>query len=90
MRNPVTFTQLADAAFNQIREYGRTSRYVTLRIMHTIKRVAAYATTSEQRKALMHHATLTEGNSRIGLPDPADRQVITDEYEAVKKILNPQ
>jgi uncharacterized membrane protein len=88
IRNPVTFTQLADAAFNQIREYGRTSSYVTLRIMHTIKRVAGCATTSEQRKALLKHATLTENNCHIGLPEPADRQVITDEYEAIKEILN--
>ena len=58
--------------------------------MHTIKRVAECATTNEQRKALLHHATLTENNCRIGLPEPADRQIITDEYEAVKKILNQQ
>ena len=58
--------------------------------MHTIKRVAECVTTSEQRKALLHHATLTENNCRIGLPEPADRQIITDEYEAVKKILNQQ
>jgi uncharacterized membrane protein len=90
IRNPVTFTKLANAAFNQIREYGRTSSYVTLRIMHTIKLVAACAATSEQRKALMHHATLTENNSHIGLAEPADRQVITNEYDAVKKILNRQ
>lgn len=88
IRNPVTFTQLADAAFNQIREYGRSSRYVTLRIMHTIKRVGGCAITIEQRRALLHHATLIESNCHIGLPEPADRQIITDEYEAVKKVLN--
>ena len=88
IRQPVTFTQLADAAFNQVREYGRGSSYVTLRIITTIKKVAGCSATAEQRSALLHHATLTESDCQTALPNAADRQAVTNEYETIKKILN--
>ncbi len=44
----------------QIREYGRTSRYVTIRLMDTIKTVAQCVHTNEQRQALLRHATFIE------------------------------
>ncbi|MEP6597032.1 MAG: DUF2254 domain-containing protein [Ginsengibacter sp.] len=88
IRNPVTFTKLADAAFNQIREYGRTSRYVSVRLIDTIKVVAGCAKTDEHRKILLHHATLVERNSHNGLPDANDRQVITNSYNVLKEILS--
>ena len=87
IRNPFTFTQLTDAAFNQIREYSRTSQAVTLRLMSTIKVVATAAQTTEQRNALIHHASLTESSSQIGLPQAPDRQPINNEFEIIKKLL---
>ncbi len=80
IRTPVTFTYLTDAALNQIREYGRTSRAVTLRLMETIKIVAQCVKTEEQRKALLHHATLVERGCRIGLPEENDQNMITNCY----------
>ncbi len=88
IRNPVTFTILTDAAFHQIREYGRTSRAVTIRIMDTIKLVAGCTTTAEQRSILLYHAALVEAGCHIGLPEAADRQVISEEYEKIKTIIN--
>lgn len=88
IRTPVTFTNLADAAFNQIREYGRTSRAVTLRLMETIKVVAQCIKTEEQRKALLHHATLVERGCHIGLPEETDQNMITNCYQEVKELLD--
>lgn len=87
IRSPVTFTGLTDAAFNQIREYGRTSMAVTLRLMETIKVVAQCARTEEQRKALLHHATLVERGCHIGLPEIQDQQLVMDCYETVRALL---
>ncbi len=87
IRSPVTFTSLTDAAFNQIREYGRTSTAVTLRLMDTIKLVAQCVRTEEQRKALLHHATLVERGCHIGLPEATDQQMVTDCYQTVKGLL---
>lgn len=85
--NPVTFTSMANAAFNQIREYGRNSRNVTLRIMQTIKVVALCARTEEQREALLHHARLVERSSHIGLPEAADRVAVAECYRSVMEML---
>lgn len=87
LRNPISFTKLTDAAFNQIREYGRNSRYVTQRLMHTLKSVAVCTTTMEQRHALLKHAALTLDCCYIGLPDAADQQVIKEEYILLKQLL---
>lgn len=85
--NPVTFTSMTNAAFHQIREYGRNSRNVTLRIMQTIKVVAMCAKTEEQREALLHHALLVERGSHIGLPEAADREAVAECYRSVTELL---
>ncbi|MDQ2862198.1 MAG: DUF2254 domain-containing protein [Bacteroidota bacterium] len=87
VRNVITFADLANAAFNQIREYGNSSTAVTLRLMNTIKVVADYTVTDEQRKILWHHATLVERGCHIGLREESDRKMITDNFEIVRKIL---
>jgi len=90
IRSPVTFTQLCDAAFHQVREYGRTSRAVTLRLADTLRAVAQCAVTSEQCKALLYHALLVERSCHIGLPEEDDRQAVINSLEAVREILNKQ
>jgi uncharacterized membrane protein len=40
---PVTFAGVTDAAFTQIRQYGRTSASVTIRLLETIAVVTAHA-----------------------------------------------
>ena len=87
LTNPITFTCLTDAAFNQIRDYGRTSPAVTLRLLHTIAIIAQCARTEEQRRILLYHATLVERGCHIGLPEKADREVVTARYEQVVQLL---
>lgn len=87
IRNPVTFTTLADAAFNAIRENARTSTAVTLRLIQTIKVVAEAAQTEEQRRSLLHHATLVEQGCHFGLPEASDRELVTSRFNEVKEIL---
>lgn len=88
IRSPVSFSRFTDASFNQIREYGRGSRAVSIRLMDIIKTVAQCAKTVEQREALLHHATLIENDCHMGLPDINDRNDVTSRYQAVKKILS--
>jgi uncharacterized membrane protein len=85
---PITFTTLTDAAFIQIRNYGRSSTMVLLRMLDTIATVAQCVRTEEQRSTLLHHATLVERSCHIGLPETADRQAITDRYQAVLYMLD--
>lgn len=83
---PVTFTQLTHAAFSQIREYGRGSAAVTLRLMETITTVMLCARTEEQRQALHRHAQLVKEGCQIGLPQEADRKFVTEQYEKVQRL----
>lgn len=87
---PVTFTQLTGAAFSQIREYGRSSAAVSLRLMETITTVTLCAHTKEQRQALYHHARLVKEGCHIGLPQEADREFVIAQYEKVKRLADIQ
>ena len=83
----LTFTKLTDAAFNMIREYGRTNTAVTLRLLDTILVVAQCACTEEQRTALLRHATEVERGSASGLPAATDHQAVTVRYQTVARVL---
>ncbi len=87
IRNPVNFASLADAAFNQIREYGRTSAAVTLRLIDTIAVVEQCARTEEQRSILLHHAILVERGCHAGLPEEADRQLVTARFNKMRGMV---
>jgi uncharacterized membrane protein len=85
--NALTFTHLTDAAFNQIREYGRTNTAVLLRMLDTILAVAQCARNEEQRAALLRHATLIERGGAVGLPEAADRELVAGRYRVVVRAL---
>lgn len=87
LTSPLTFTQLCDAAFDMIREYGRTSTVVTLRMLDTLLVVAQCARTQEQRGALLRHAVRVEQASVIGLPEAADRALVAARAQAVRQVL---
>lgn len=76
LAEPLTFGRVADAAFNQIREYGRTSTAVTLHLLETIAVVSECVRTGEQREALLRHATLVERGSRDGIAEAAGREAV--------------
>jgi uncharacterized membrane protein len=80
---PLTFGRVVDAAFNQIREYGRTSTVVTLRLLETIAVVGGCARMDEQRAELLRHATLVERGSREGIAEEAGRQAVMACYRRV-------
>ncbi|MCE9574387.1 MAG: DUF2254 domain-containing protein [Deltaproteobacteria bacterium] len=76
-----TFAQLADLAFNQLRQYGRTDLAVSIRLLRAIE-VAARPASAAQRAHLRRHAELV----RDGLsPDflAADRQRFDAHLEGV-------
>jgi uncharacterized membrane protein len=46
---PITFADIADAAFNQIRQYGRSSTAVAVRLLETLAVIAAHTLRTEDR-----------------------------------------
>ena len=78
----VTFAEITDAAFNQIRQYGRSSAAVTLRMLETNSVITEFAHRPEERAALLRHAEMIARGAREGLPEVEDRGVVEAAYQA--------
>lgn len=83
----VKFVDVVDTAFNQIRQYGRTSAAVTIRLLETIAVIAERVHRDEDRAALLRHAAMIERGSREGLSEELDRRDVKERYEAVVQTL---
>ena len=84
---PVSFTDVLDAAFNQIRQYGQTSVAVTMRLLEAIAVIATFTHTQEDQDALLRHANMIERGSFEGVAEELDRKDIKERYlSAVKAI----
>ncbi len=84
----ITFPDVTDVAFNQIRQYGRTSTAVTLRLLETIAEVAVSAHRPEDRAALLRHAEMIARGAREGLPEEEDRQKVEERFRSANRLLS--
>lgn len=84
---PVTFADVVDAAFNQIRQYGQTSVAVTIRLLEAIAVIAPFTHTNADRAALLRHANMIECGSQESIPQELDRNDIKERYLTVTKAI---
>jgi len=85
--HPVTFTGVTDVAFNQIRQYGRGSAPVMIRLLEAIAGVAARVSREEDRSALLQQARMIKHDSDEAIPEERDRNDIEAWYQAVERVL---
>jgi uncharacterized membrane protein len=78
----ITFCGVVDAAFNQIRQYARTSASVTIRLLETIRMVGSVSTRLQDRETLRRHADMVVRSGRESLLERDDREVVDDRYKA--------
>ncbi|MBN2319428.1 MAG: DUF2254 domain-containing protein [Acidobacteria bacterium] len=83
-----TFPAVTDAAFDQIRQYGRTSAAVTIRLMETIAVVAGFVHRPQDRAALSRHAEMIVRGAIEGLPEGEDRRAVEERYRAVSRLCS--
>jgi len=83
-----TFPDVTDAAFNQIRQYGRSSTAVTIRLLETIAEVAGSVHRSEDRVALLRHVRMIARGSGGGLPEDEDRQEVEERFQSASQLLS--
>jgi len=83
---PVSFADLSDAAFNQIRQYGRSSVAVTIRLLETLLVIARRVRREGDLEALLRQATMIQRGSQA-LGEVWDRQAVTERYRAVRACL---
>ncbi len=85
--NPVTFVELVDAAFNQIRQYSKSDVAVRIRLLEAIALIATHTRHQKDRAALRRHAQMIERSSREEVSEELDRKDIEERYLAAVKAL---
>lgn len=83
----IAFTDVVDAAFNQIRQYGQSSVAVTMRLLEAIAVIAPLTNRTTDRAALRRHAEMIERGSQTGIAEELDRQDVKDRYLAAIKAI---
>jgi uncharacterized membrane protein len=83
----VKFGELTDAAFNQIRQYGRSDTAVTIRLLEAIAAIATYTNNPKYQSILRHHADIILHDSREELSQEKDYKDVEKRYYQVIKNL---
>ena len=84
-----SFAGVADAAFDQIRQYGRESVAVTIRLLETIGEIALFARTEEQCRALRRQADMIKRSSLESFAEENDRREAAAAYRVLEERLEP-
>ncbi|MTJ10996.1 DUF2254 domain-containing protein [Anabaena sp. UHCC 0204] len=84
----VKFPGLVDAAFDQIRHYGRCDMTVTIHLLAAIALIATYTNNSKYQAVLRHHADMILQESREGLSQAQGYKDVEKQYYQVMKTLN--
>ncbi len=85
--NPVTFPDILDAAFNQIRQYGYSSVAVTVRVLEGLATLAGVARRDADRSAIGHHAEMMASACLAAIDEAHDRAAVEARHETVKDLL---
>jgi uncharacterized membrane protein len=83
-----TFPDVTDAALNQIRQYGRASTAVAIRLLETIAEVARSVHRPEDRTALLRHARMIARGARGGLLEDEDRREVEKYFQSANQLLS--
>ncbi|MGH7999500.1 MAG: DUF2254 domain-containing protein, partial [Brasilonema sp.] len=84
----VKFAGLMDAAFNQIRQYGRSDVAVTIRLLEALATIATYTNNLKYQTIIRHHADIILQDSREGLSQEKDRKDVEERYKLIIKNLD--
>lgn len=76
----LAFVDVTDAAFNQIRQNGRSSVAVTIRLLEAIAVIAPFTYRPADRAALRRQAQMIERGSQDAIAEELDRQDIKAQY----------
>ena len=79
----VALPDLLDAAYDQIRQYGRGSAAVTLRLLERLADLASRAAPGDDLDAVLRHAEMVRRSGLEALPEPYDREVVEERHRWV-------
>lgn len=85
-----TLEGVIDGAFNQIRQYGRNSVAVTIRLLEVIAKCGEQLTAPEQRDVLFRHADMVYHQSQEAVAEPRDRKDIQQRWDAIVRAFGAE
>lgn len=83
--NLVDFKQLADTAFDPIRQYGKSDIQVSLKLLETIRYIAMRTSEERHLRILKEHAEKIHASCLIVMKNEKDRQQIKSRMEEIYK-----
>lgn len=83
----VSFPELVDSAFNQIRLYGKSDLAVNLKLLESIAVIVSYTDNLKYKFHLCKHAEMIFRGSREGLSEEQDCLQVQEEYQKVIQVL---
>jgi uncharacterized membrane protein len=84
----VSFADTLNAAFDEIRQYGRSSASVTIRLVDTLLEIARKTTRPSDRDALLRQAAMLERGCEQALPEKYDRADVQERLRKVREVLS--
>jgi uncharacterized membrane protein len=84
------FSDLVDAAFNQIRQYGKSDVAVILRLLGAIATIADRTQGEPDRSTLLRHAIMIKRASLEVVTEACDATDIETAYQAAAHALKPE
>ncbi len=85
---PFTFVGMLNASFDQIRQYGRQSVAVTVRLIETLTVIAGQTRRPTQRKSILRQAKMVLRSSHTALPEKNDKEDVLQRYRLLLEVLN--
>ncbi len=85
---PFTYSGMLNASFDQIRQYGKSSIAVTIRLLETLTLIAEQTLLAEQRKAIHRQANMILRAIQESVCEPNDREDVQKRYELLLCTLN--
>ncbi len=80
---PVTFRDMTESSFSQIRRYGRSDVSVTMRLLEILALIAKFARRENDRQVLREQAMMIQRGSEDAILEKMDRMKIDDCYRTV-------
>ncbi|NLE09875.1 MAG: DUF2254 domain-containing protein [Actinobacteria bacterium] len=84
---PLTFPRMVDQALSRIRQHGRGSVPVTVRLLEALAAIGQRAQNESSRTAVSAQAQMLKRSSDEAIPEENDRRLIDMRFRAVEKAL---
>lgn len=86
--NTITFNELLDSAFNDIRNYSGSSLSVSKHILEALRTIKLHTKNIKDKEAILHHAVLVRDNCKVKFIHQSDIDDIDRLYSEIEGIAS--